>query len=145
MWMIKAKTEKLIRKFKTNNPFKIIENYKNILVYKVPLKGNVRGLYQYQKGIKFIFVNNSLSEPTQNMVCAHELGHAVLHTRLNACFFKENTLFIPDKFETQANKFAAELLLPDELVRTYFGYSLKQIALDNDIDTELCKFKEFNI
>lgn len=143
--MIKTKAEKLIHKFKTNDPFRIIENYKNILVYKIPLKGNVRGLYQYQKGLKFIFINNSLDEPAQNMVCAHELGHAVLHTRLNICFFRENTLFIPNKFEVQANRFAAELLLPDELVRNYFDYSLKQIALDNNIDTELCKFKEFSI
>lgn len=142
--MIKNKAEKLISNFKTNNPFKIIENYKNILVYKMPLKGNVRGLYQYQKGVKFIFINDNLSEPAQNMVCAHELGHAVLHTRLNVCFFRDNTLFIPNKFEVQANRFAAELLLPDELIRAYFNYSLEQIALDNNIDTELCKFKEFN-
>lgn len=139
--MIKSKAEGLISRFKTNNPFRIIDNYKNILVYKVPLKGGVKGFYQYQKRIKFIFINKNLNLVQQNMVCAHELGHVILHTKLNVCFFKENTLSIPNKFETQANRFAAELLLPDELIRTYFGYSLEQIALDNDVDIELCKFK----
>lgn len=140
--MIKSKAEKLINRFKTNDPFKIIDNYKNILVYKVPLRGGVKGLYQYYKGIRFIFINDELNRPSRDMVCAHELGHALLHTKLNVCFFRENTLFVPNKYEYQANKFAAELLLPDILIKSYYGYSLEQIALDNDIDIELCKFKE---
>lgn len=86
--MIKTNAEKLIHKFKTNDPFKIIENYKNILVYKVPLEGNVKGFYQYQDGLKFIFINKDLNFVQQNMVCAHELGHALLHTKLNVCFFR---------------------------------------------------------
>lgn len=139
--MIKKKVDKLIHKFKTNNPFEIIDSYKNIILCKISLDTDINGLYQYHKGVKFIYINSNLSIEKQTVVCAHELGHALLHTKINVCFFKENTFFSTSKFEVQANMFAAELLLPDSLIQRYPNYTLEQIALYNNLDVCICKFK----
>lgn len=55
----------------------------------------------------------------QRFVCAHELGHVVLHPNVNTPFMKAHTLFSIDKFEKEANTFAVELLMPDEIVHEY--------------------------
>ena len=47
----------------------------------------------------------------QRTVCAHELGHAVLHTHANTPFLRKNTFFSVDKLEIEANTFAALLLI----------------------------------
>lgn len=57
------------------------------------------------------------------MTCAHELGHAILHPDENTAFLKKNTLFSTDKIEVEANTFAVELLLPDELFLEQDNYS----------------------
>lgn len=51
----------------------------------------------------------------QFFIAAHELGHAVQHPDTNTSFLKIHTLFSTEKIEVEANTFAVELLLPDDL------------------------------
>ncbi|EGQ0218697.1 ImmA/IrrE family metallo-endopeptidase, partial [Listeria monocytogenes] len=46
-------------------------------------------------------------------VVAHELGHAVLHTRLNATFTKSIHWSNLSKIEVEAHQFAVNLLLSE--------------------------------
>lgn len=43
-------------------------------------------------------------------------------------FLKKHTLFSIEKIERQANTFAVELLMPDEIISKYDGYTIHNIA-----------------
>ncbi|WP_418534933.1 ImmA/IrrE family metallo-endopeptidase [Gallintestinimicrobium sp.] len=58
----------------------------------------------------------SLSESEQRFACTHELGHVPLHPDANTPFLTKYTYLSVDKYEIEANKFALELLIPDELL-----------------------------
>ena len=117
MKSIKRKVDELIKKYKTNNPYQIAK-LKNIEIQYADL-GNTLGFYFHDSRIKFININNNLSTEMQRFVCAHELGHAILHPRSNTPFLKKNTFFSIDKIEVEANTFAVELLLLDEAIYEY--------------------------
>ena len=73
------------------------------------------------------------------------LGHAVLHSRLNILFLESNTYCITNKFENEANKFAAELLISDNVLQDYPDYfTIEQIAAVANVHEELLKLN-FNL
>jgi Zn-dependent peptidase ImmA (M78 family) len=114
---IKKIVRQIIKKHKSNDPFQIAKE-KNIIVLFEEL-GSTLGFYSSYKRIQFIHINNQLNEMEQRFVCAHELGHAVLHPKSNTPFLRANTLFSVEKLEVEANTFAVELLLTDEVVAQY--------------------------
>lgn len=117
MTAIKKVVRQIIKKHKSNDPFQIAKE-KNIIVLFEEL-GSTLGFYSSYKRIQFIHLNNQLDEMMQRFVCAHELGHAVLHPKSNTPFLRANTLFSVEKLELEANTFAVELLLTDEVVAQY--------------------------
>ncbi|WP_298042657.1 ImmA/IrrE family metallo-endopeptidase [uncultured Clostridium sp.] len=136
---IKDKVISLKKKFGTNNPFELCEKL-GIWVYIVPL-GKVQGHYTYAKRKKVFFINENLSEIDKYFCCAHELGHALLHTRHNVYFNSSKTFFIQNKFENQANEFAAELLLDNSILEKFKGYSLEKISEYTSIDIKYLNLK----
>ena len=123
----KQKANSLIRKFGTTDPFKIAENLDYIVV-ELPLKG-VRGFHQYIKRNHIIYIDDSLSEEDRHWVCAHELGHIFLHPHLNKLFMANHTYNVQSKYEQEADKFAACLCYPaDVLAEEYDGCTTAQIA-----------------
>lgn len=123
---IKRTAEKLMRKYNTNDPFKLAEKL-NIIV-KYDDLGNTWGYFITYKRIKIIHINSNLEEWLQRYTCAHELGHSVLHKGVPTPFLKKHTLFSVDKIERQANTFAVELLMPDDIISQYDGYTIHNIA-----------------
>lgn len=141
MGWIKKKIEYLYEKYNTRNPFTLAK-YLNIEIIYWDLPPDIKGFYQYEKRNRFIFINSSLSFEEQLIVCAHELGHAILHTKLNTPFMRANTLFSIDKVEVQANTFAAYLLIPDEnLFDSYDRMTLYDIASLYNIPLKLVELK----
>ncbi|HDR7350962.1 ImmA/IrrE family metallo-endopeptidase [Bacillus wiedmannii] len=114
---IKEYVLKIVKKHSTTNPFEIAKR-KNIIVLFEDL-GNTLGFYNTYKRFKFIHINNQINEIVQRFVCAHELGHAVLHPKANTPFLRNQTFFSVDRLEIEANTFAVELLLTDEMVSAY--------------------------
>jgi Zn-dependent peptidase ImmA (M78 family) len=114
MNQIKSTVLKLIKKYRTNNPFQIAEQ-KNILIFYEQL-GDILGYFHTYKRIPMIHINCDLEDSEQRFVCAHELGHSVLHKNVNTPFLKKNTLFSIDRIEREANEFAVELLIPDQIM-----------------------------
>lgn len=108
---------KIVKKHGTTNPFEIAKR-KDIIVLFEDL-GNTLGFYNTYKRFKFIHINNKINETTQKFVCAHELGHAVLHPKANTPFLRNQTFFSVDRLEIEANTFAVELLLTDEMISAY--------------------------
>lgn len=111
----------------TFNPFEIAEN-KGIVIQMEPL-GTIRGYYSKALRTKFIHINCDLDEYQQKFTCAHELGHALMHPDLSTPFLRESTLFSVDKLEVEANRFAACLCYPPNLLaEEYEGCTTAQIA-----------------
>ena len=109
---IRLKVLNLIVKYGTKNPFKLAKNL-NIEILIEDL-GEVRGLFKKVLKRKFIFINSRLSEFDKILVCAHELGHAVLHSSSNYQFLIDNTRILrKSKLEDEANLFASFLIFPN--------------------------------
>lgn len=109
---IKLKVLNLIVKYGTKNPFKLSKKL-NIEIIIEDL-GEVRGLFKKVLKRKFIFINSKLNEFDKILVCAHELGHAILHSSSNYQFLIDNTSLLKrSKLEDEANLFASYLIFPD--------------------------------
>ncbi|WP_419882756.1 ImmA/IrrE family metallo-endopeptidase [Peribacillus sp. B-H-3] len=126
MKWIKNVVIKLGQKHKTTDPFELA-SLLSIEVVPWDLHKEIRGFYKYDKRNKFIFINSNLNWEIQRFVCAHELGHALLHPRSNTPFYREKTLFSIEKIEVEANSFAVELLMPDEILT---GFNHTNLSLD---------------
>lgn len=136
---IKKIVNSLVKKHKTRNPFEIIRGM-NVILVPVPLKG-VRGFYQYFQRNNIIYIDDSLSEHEQLHVCAHELGHMLLHKKANALFMDTYTGFNTTKYEKEADLFAMELLVSDEIFLEYQEFTAGQIARALGYDEELIKLR----
>ncbi|PGA59524.1 hypothetical protein COL86_02320 [Bacillus toyonensis] len=125
---IKEYVLKIVKKHDTTNPFEIAKR-KSIIVLFEDL-GNTLGFYNTYKRFKFIHINNRIDETTQRFVCAHELGHALLHSKANTPFLRNKTLYSVDRLEIEANTFAVVLLLTDEMISAYEDthLSLQEVA-----------------
>lgn len=104
--------DEIIKKYKTKNPFEICKSL-DIQVVFVSLPSNINGFFRNNFGDKCIILSKSLSSKKAEFCCAHELGHALLHDSLNSVFLSSNTYFCTEKFENEADTFAAFLLFDD--------------------------------
>lgn len=123
---IKAKVRKLVRKYKTRNPFEMIRGM-NVILVLYPLKG-VRGFYQYFQRNNIIYIDEALSDTDKAFVLAHEIGHMLLHKKSNAIFMDTRTQFKTTRYELEADKFAMELLVSDEFLEENNFYTIEQIS-----------------
>ena len=139
---IKNYVAKLIKRYGTSDPFSLAKEL-NIVVLSVPL-GELKGFYMYLKKNRTIFINSDIENIEQRrVVLAHEIGHALLHTKINCYFMQKNTFLNTSKYEIEANRFAAELLIPDELIRENPGMTALQIAKLAMVTPELIDHKLF--
>jgi Zn-dependent peptidase ImmA (M78 family) len=129
----------MVKKHKTNDPFCIAEQ-KNIMILFNYL-GETLGFFSTYKRAKFIHINNMLNRPLKRFVCAHELGHAILHPGINTPFLKANTLFSINRLEREANEFAVELLMPDDLIKEY--NTIQEAAAACEVPFEITQLKRF--
>ena len=138
---IKGTVETLIKKYNTTDPFAIANALGIRIVYEN--LGAIYGYFDVHFRIKKIHLNNSIDESLLPFVCAHELGHSVLHPDLNTPFLSKYTLFSIDKIERQANTFAVELLLSDDILTEYSSINFFTLAENRGIPNglEFLKFK----
>lgn len=118
--------EMLVRKHQTRNPFEIIGNMNVILVY-YPLEG-VKGFYQYFQRNNIIYIDERLSDKEKMFVCAHELGHMLLHKNANAIFMDSRTNLNTSKYESEADRFAINLLISDADLESSLEYTIPQLS-----------------
>lgn len=129
----------LVRKFGTRDPFRIAEAL-GITVVRVPLSG-IRGFYHYMKRCKLIYIDTDLSEADARFVCAHELGHVLLHRGYNRIFMDTHTYFSVNKFEVEANRFAVDLLFDDDDLRDFLEQPIQVAADCIGVSTELAEYR----
>lgn len=142
-----TQVQKIRDKYGESNPFRLCDEM-GIVILFAPMgtsRTACKGFYLTQSRIKSITVNGDLSEDFQRIICAHELGHAVLHrgcSGVNA--FHDFSFFDGvDRLEYEANLFAAELLLPDDEVLKILNDDLSffQAAAKLYVPAELLDFK----
>lgn len=138
--MIKDIVETLIRKHKTNCPFTLAKLLGINIVYET--LGDTMGFFTCDYRIKFIHINQQLTNDDSIFACSHELGHAILHPDVCTPFLKRHTLFSTAKIEREANTFAVELLLPDSLLQEHSDCSLFNIAKCVGVPKKLIVLKQ---
>lgn len=139
MEWIKKIVEGMIETCGTRDVYELVDKLE-ITVIKKTLSGKKGRFLRDIFNNEYIYVSNELSVEEEKIVIAHELGHLILHTSLLTSHYTENNLLVKDKLEVQANKFAAELLIPDD-VEIYEGMTTKELACYLKIPEELVKLK----
>ena len=136
---VKKAAHRAASTFGTHDPFRIAKEL-GYPVLTVPLEG-VRGFHLYMKRRHVIYLSDTLTDWERTWVCAHELGHALLHNHMNRIYMAHNTLFPTGRYETEANRFAACLLYPaDLLLSEYEGCSSQQISESLGIPVDLVEY-----
>lgn len=132
--------EELKSTLKTNDPYKIAEYYGiRVLHSDSPLKEFHAYTMKFPSYPTIISINNAYTEFSKKLLCAHELGHALLHPEaINHFKSISNNLSI--SVEEEANLFALALLGDEDfnnkltmplaamnnyLMKTIIDYNLK--------------------
>lgn len=137
--MIRTIVDKLVKKYKTRDPFELADCL-NAIVLSVPLKG-VRGFYQYFKRNDIIYIDSSLPYHEKRLVCAHELGHLIMHRKTNSFKINTYTSLNTSKYEKEANIFAVNLLIEDSDLEEYREYTVGQLACLYGLSESLIKLR----
>jgi Predicted Zn peptidase len=141
MEKIKKRVNRLINFYHTRNPFELAKNL-NVLIVEYPLDG-VRGFYHYFQRNNIIYLDERLTDKEKAFVCAHELGHMLLHKTSNALFMDSRTHFKTQRYEIEANKFAMELLIADDLLKEHPNATFEQLARITGYHEKLIELKFF--
>lgn len=143
------KIKRLVRYYErmagTRDPAAIAE-YAGIRIAILPL-GTIAGNYKLINRKRWIFVNDSIptESPLFRVVVAHELGHALLHRKENCAFIKNKTLLLTSGIEREANQFASSLLITDEMINEYAGYTEDQFCHCTGYPLELLRLRTVSI
>lgn len=121
----------VVKLYKTNDPFDLTDYLKFHVFFK-PLHPDIMGFYKYYKKNKYICINSQMERHDQVTTCSHELGHGIMHPKVNTPFLRKNTFLSVEKYERQANLFAAELLISDDyfkmLVEQFYDFKRMSVA-----------------
>lgn len=129
----------LVRRCGTKDPFRIAKDL-GFLVIRTPLRG-IRGFFQYAKRCSIIYIDSSLEDREASFVCAHELGHAILHRGCNRIFMDKHTYFPVNRQEIEADRFAVDLLFDDDELRDFLDHPVQVSADYMGISIELAEYR----
>lgn len=136
---------KMIKRAGTRNPEDICEVY-HIDITEANLMKRLKAYYFYQSRIHNIVIDESIVDVFRRILIAHELGHFSLHKKI-AMMQGFQELEVLEKrdtepLETEANLFAAELLLPDEdVLECLRDYTFFETAKILNVPFALLDFK----
>jgi len=141
----KKEIRRLIRKYKTRDPYTIARGEKIEVRFKYLSPSSPEGIFKKVLRQKYITINMTRikSRAHLNMVLAHELGHAKMHSSDKAFFLHDHTFYDRGRFEVEANAFAAELLIDESKIDKVYlkNFSIEQLACSYEVSVELIKYK----
>lgn len=141
----KVRVNNLIRKYNTRNPYtlckrlniNIIENYYGMNMPKALFKKFLRR--------KFIIINLTRIENDSEKLFSicHELGHALLHSSDSAFYLHDHTFCVRGRYENEANRFAAELMINENMLCNdqMHSMTLEQLSVYYGVPQELINYK----
>lgn len=115
---ISRQVARIMRKYDETDPYRLAQAMGIIVGYEAmgDYPEACKGFFMYQSRKKLIMINSDLPDVLQRIILAHEIGHAVLHSKELATLkaFHDFALYdTTSRFEYEANLFAAEYLLDD--------------------------------
>jgi Zn-dependent peptidase ImmA (M78 family) len=118
------------------DPARIAAEHLGLVIAEVAMSPDMSGMLVREPDRVVIGVNDDHSPARQRFTVAHELGHLHLHrgrptiidsdVRMN--FRDEVSSMATDREEIEANRFAAALLMPDHMVRSWVSRESFQTA-----------------
>ena len=98
----------------TNDPFEIAKKFGiEVLFRDVAIKGFTAQTIKIPGYPTIISINDAFNEKSKKILCAHELGHALLHDE-SVNHFSVTKKNVMTYVERDANLFAVALLIDDE-------------------------------
>lgn len=122
--------DKLVKKYHTRDPYELCKLL-GIKIHYYDLEKKLKGFFFYQSRQKNIVIDSNVNEILERILVAHELGHAVLHTKIAMMkgFQEMEVLDGGSQEEDEANFFVAELILEDKKVLEHLSeYSFFETA-----------------
>lgn len=127
-----------VKRLHTRDPFEIADSLG--ILYQVGDIG-CAGCYMFLKNHRYIFLSQDLPEHELKLVMAHELGHALMHKKQNCYFIRNKTFLLSSKTELEANRFAIELLIPNEVILENWQLTTEQLARLTGFSENLIKLR----
>lgn len=145
---INTRIRQLLAKHSANNApvdvYRIIKDEGISLAFE-EMEDDHSGVLLVENGVAAIAVNSTHHPHRQRFSAAHELGHYILHSRGRDRLFVDKAYRRSlvsssgtDTDEIEANRFAAALLMPDNLIRQSAG---SNPITDLDISKLALKFQ----
>lgn len=134
---------KLVKKYDTRDPYELCKCLE-IKIHFYNLEKKLKGFFFYQSRQKNIVIDSNVNDVLERILIAHELGHAVLHTKIAMMkgFQEMEVLDGSSLEEDEANFFAAELLLDDnEVLENLSEYSFFETAQRLFVPAALLDYK----
>lgn len=95
----------------------------------------------FLKNHRYIFLSNRLEQAELKLVMAHELAHAIFDRKDDCYFIRNKTLLLNSRNERRANRFAAYLLISDEMLHEYDEYTQEQFCNCTGYPKELIELR----
>jgi len=127
--LARQKARRLIREAKIKNvpvPVERLAKLYGAVIHYEPFEGELSGMVRrHSDGTAMIGVNSSHARTRQRFTIAHELAHLVLHEdqrfhvdeQSPIAFRNEESSLATNANEIEANQFASELLMPEQLLK----------------------------
>lgn len=127
----------LIQIFQTNDPEDLLDIL-GVRIESFPMYG-IRGLCKWLDGWPTVFVDSGLEYHERQFVLAHELAHFLFHRGQNRVFLDRRTYLKTDRYEKEADLFAACFLHP--FPESYFhdGVTVQEISQTLNLDNPAAK------
>lgn len=140
---IKILVNDLVEKYGTRNPSELADNL-DVHIQYGNLGDELSGCHIKLANYKFIYINDNVDDDKlEQTIIAHELGHSIMHEE--DCYFLTCAdSYCSEKAEIEANTFAAELLIPDEVILDHPGYTTDQLSMLTGYSDELISFKKIS-
>ncbi|MCK9327358.1 MAG: ImmA/IrrE family metallo-endopeptidase [Bacteroidales bacterium] len=134
MSWINKEVKALMAKYNTTDPFELADYLEYELI---PFAfSRIRGLLLVLNGTTYIGYNTNLPRRLQGLVVYHEIAHRLLH-KGNYFMLLKNTYFRSGKFERQADRFVAELVLSERRPRP--GETVYEFSNRHKVPMELAR------
>lgn len=115
-------------------------DYFGIILLEVDSRDFIAG-YRYIARRRVIQVKQNLDENLKRCVLWHELGHALCHRTINCYYMANKTRLRTNLYEVEAEQFAAEMQLPDELDAELQDRTVQEIAAYYGVTANLVETK----
>lgn len=161
---IREKSDNLLKEFGCSNYpidiFSLVESVGLNIIFE-EMEDDHSGFLLIEKGKGTVAINSKHHSNRQRFTAAHELGHYVLHAQgLSSDKFFVDTAFQrsavsstgSNTVEIEANRFAAEILMPKEILKVAVtkmapltDLSIYQLALDFEVSEQAMTLRLVNL